>query len=114
MATLPGRTTEQSSSKASWCNSNHGDQFMRCVTNFLLEWDAMVDLNSKIPAHGTVTARGGYGVAVLRESGQRQGVFTHNDMEIVVYNDSTSREIEYLHMLKCLQRDKDQMLGLKR
>lgn len=74
----------------------------------------MVDLNSKIPAHGTVTERGEYAVTVLRRSRQRQGVFTHNDMEITVYDDSTRRELEYLHMYKCLQRDKDQMLGLKR
>lgn len=59
-----------------------------------------MDLDGKISPLGSVQARGKEAVEVLKTSGFYTATFTHNGITLVVYEDSTEREIAYQYEWK--------------
>lgn len=64
----------------------------------------MVDLTDRIPFSGTAGTRGIEGVRILRETGEPSGRFEQNEVEIVVHQDSTERELMWQYEAKRLSR----------
>lgn len=71
----------------------------------LKEVDSMIDLEKKISGFGTAGTRGMEAIEILKAMNAQSGTFQQNDLTIVVYQDSTEREIMYQYELKrCHQR----------
>lgn len=60
----------------------------------------MVDLTKQICHFGTASSRGMEAVEILQRSGERIGRFEQNGVEIIVFPDSTEREIAWQYQSK--------------
>ncbi len=64
----------------------------------------MIDLEGKISAFGHIDNRAKEAIEYLKKGGYAYGEFDHNTIQIIVYSDSTIREIGWQYDCKCLQR----------
>ena len=64
----------------------------------------MIDLDKIVPFFGTVESRGMVGVKWLKENNHEVGFFHQNERKIVVYRDSTERELTYQYAYALRQR----------
>lgn len=55
----------------------------------------IVDLNNKIPHFGHIEWRATEAIKYLDLTGDWKGAFEHNGIDLIVYRDSTPREICY-------------------
>ena len=56
---------------------------------------SMIDLSKVVPMFGTVETRGLVAVQWLRDNDMPSGFFHQNGHQIIVYPDSTERELSY-------------------
>jgi len=64
----------------------------------------MVNLSNTISGLGTPGQRGLEAVAALKQMNRDVGLFTHNGFDLIVYQDSTAREIAYQYQAAELRK----------